>query len=95
MKERRAAITKVVGRDVRKTFHICAQKKFVQQKMGMLIIVVVQIPFLVVQNMVDCEFVCISFFGFVLWILVEIILRNSFLLYILFPQRFNKVFTFD
>ena len=57
VKERRAAITKVVGLDVRKTFHICAQKNFVQQKMGMLIIVVVQIPFLVVQNMVDCEFV--------------------------------------
>lgn len=60
MKERRAAITKVVGLDVRKTFHICAQKKFVQQKMGMLIIVAVQLPFLAVENMVDCEFVLVG-----------------------------------
>ena len=50
-------MTKVVGLDVRKTFDICAQKKFVQQKMGMLIIVVVQLWLLAVENMVDFEFV--------------------------------------
>ena len=57
MKERRAAITKVVGLDVRKTFHICAQKQFVHLKLGILIIVVFQLPFHAVENMVDCEFV--------------------------------------